>query len=97
MALIQVTVSELQSAANKISKANETFRETAAAVKTAAEALGDTWEGPSRDAFIAEQEEIDNWYRLMSECVDAYVASMNTAATEYLETDKAASDLIKSH
>ena len=95
MALIQVTVSELQSAASKIAKANETFRETVAAVRAASEALGDTWEGPTRDTFIAEQEEIDTWYNMMAECVDQYVQSMNVAAAEYLNTDKAAADLIR--
>lgn len=97
MAIIQVTISELRGAANKIAKANEGFREAVAAVKAASEALGDTWEGPTRDAFIAEQEQIDKWYNMMSECVDQYVASMNTAATEYENTDMAARDLIKSH
>ena len=97
MALIQVTISELQSAAGKIAKANETFREAVAAVKTASEALGDVWEGTARDAFVAEQQQIDKWYNMMSECVDQYVASMNTAASEYLNTDAAARDLINSH
>lgn len=97
MALIQVTISELTGAANKIAKSNESFREAVAAVKAATEALADTWEGPTRDAFVAEQEQIDGWYKSMSDCVDQYVASMNAAANAYLETDAAASNLIKSN
>lgn len=97
MALIQVTISELTGAASKIAKANESFREAVAAVKAASEQLGDTWEGPTRDAFVAEQEQIDKWYNMMSDCVAQYVASMNTAANEYINTDMAARDLINSH
>ncbi|MBR5546627.1 MAG: WXG100 family type VII secretion target [Clostridia bacterium] len=97
MALIQVTISELTGAASKIAKANESFREAVAAVKAASEQLGDTWEGPTRDAFVAEQEQIDKWYNMMSDCVAQYVASMNSAASAYLETDAAASNLIKSN
>ena len=32
---------------------------------------------------------------MMAECVDQYVQSMNVAAAEYLNTDKAAADLIR--
>ncbi|MBE5801779.1 MAG: WXG100 family type VII secretion target [Clostridiales bacterium] len=95
MALIEVTISELQGAASKISKANETFREAAAAVKSASEALAGTWEGTSRDAFVAEQQEIDNWYKMMAECVAQYVESMNAAASAYQQTDSEAAQQIR--
>lgn len=87
MAMIEVTLSELQGAANKVSQSNESFREAAAALKAAADELAGTWEGTAHDAFVAEQQQIDTWYRQMAECVDAYVASMKAAAEAYARTD----------
>lgn len=95
MALIQVTLSELQNAASKIAQANETFLEAATALKAAADALAETWEGTSHDSFVQEQEEIDKWYKMMNEVVTAYVDSMNVAVTEYNETDKGAAAMIR--
>lgn len=95
MAIIEVTVSDLQNASSKISQANETFREAAAALKAAADQLAGTWEGTSRDTFVQEQQEIDNWYKAMSEVVDQYVASMKNAAEQYESTDAEAAALIR--
>lgn len=95
MSLTVVNIPELQGAANKISQANETFREAAAALKAAADALADTWEGGAHDVFVQEQEQINQWYAKMAEVVDGFVTSMNQAAVDYDETDKAGAQLIR--
>ena len=97
MALIEVTVSELQSASAKIAQANDTFRETAAALKAAAEELSGAWEGPSCEKFVAMQAQLDAWYKMMAECVDGYVKAAQEAAAAYLETDHAAAEIINRH
>lgn len=94
MALIEVTVSELQGAASRISKANETFRDAANALKNAADELAGLWKGTASEAFVEEQQEIDTWYKMMADCVDEYVSSMNTAADDYLRTDEEAAAMI---
>lgn len=95
MPMIEVTISELQGAATKVSQSNESFREAAAALKAAADELAGTWEGTAHDAFVAEQQQIDAWYKQMAECVDAYVDSMKNAAEAYLRTDAEGVSLIK--
>lgn len=94
MALIEVTVSELQGAANRISKANESFRDAAVALKNAADELASIWKGTARDTFVEEQQEIDVWYKTMAECVDQYVVDLNKAADEYNRVDAEAAALI---
>lgn len=94
MALSQVTVSELRSAAAKILQANESFRDAATALKQAADELAQTWEGDAQRVFVQEQLEIDNWYKLMADVVDSYAASMTQAATDYETTDQNAANLI---
>lgn len=95
MSLIKITISELQGAATKVSQANETFREAAAALKAAADALAETWEGGAHDVFVQEQEQINKWYETMAEVVDGFVTSMNQAAVDYNETDQAGAQLIR--
>lgn len=95
MPMIEVTISELQNAASKISQSNEALRETAAALKAAADDLASAWEGNAREAFVAEQEQIDAWYKQMAECVETYVGTMKTAAQKYVNTEAEAVKLIK--
>lgn len=95
MPLIKVTISELQNAASKISQANQTFREAAAALKAAADALEATWEGGAHDEFVAEQAKINDWYNTMADVVDGFVVSMGQTAVDYGDTDSAAAQLIR--
>ena len=94
---IRVTVSELQSAAQKLSQACESYRAAAASLKSAADALAATWEGDSQVKFAAEQEQANAWYNKMAEIVDNYVAQLNSAAAKYTETDSEAANLIGSN
>lgn len=97
MALIEVTISQLQNAAKGIRNANESFIEAANNLKNAADALASTWEGQSHDVFVAEQERIDNWYRIMSQCVSEYANTMDAAAGKYMIADMEARSAINKH
>lgn len=93
---IRVTISELQSAAQKLSQACESYREAATSLKSAADALAATWEGDSQVAFAAEQEQANAWYNKMAEIVNTYVDQLNKAAKEYANVDASAATLINS-
>lgn len=97
MAVFKVGIPELENAASKIGQANQNFRDAAAALKAAADALSETWEGGAHDAFVAEQEQIDQWYKTMADVVDGFVAAMKQTAAEYVETDHSVAAEIKSH
>ena len=93
---IMVTISELQSAADKIAQACEQYQAAANSLKAAADELADTWEGDSQVAFIGEQEQANQWYMKMADIVNEYVAQMKAAAAKYLETDQSAAQTIRS-
>ena len=95
MSFTRVTVSELQSAAARFSQSNQTMREAAAALKAAADALADTWEGEAHDVFVNEQQRINQWYETMFEVIDGFVAAMNQASVEYVNTDQMGAQRIK--
>ena len=92
---IEVTISELSNAANSIKQANENFRQANEAMQQAAQALAEEWSGDARDSFVAEQEQIDSWYKTMAEVVDGFVNAMNQSVTDYNDTDSEAANVIK--
>ena len=51
---IMVTISELQSSADKIAQACEQYQAAANSLKSAADELAGTWEGDSQVAFVNE-------------------------------------------
>ena len=91
----EVTISELSNAANSIKQANENFRQANEAMQQAAQALAEEWSGDARDSFVAEQEQIDSWYKTMAEVVDGFVNAMNQSVTDYNDTDSEAANVIK--
>lgn len=93
--LIEVTCSELRSAANSISKANDNFRTSADNLYKYGEALTDIWEGGSRDKFVSGMEQRKAWYAEMSELVQEYVTMMNQIADKYEEMDARGAALVR--
>ena len=93
---IMVTISELQSAADKIGQACEEYQAAANSLKSAADELAGTWEGDSQVAFVNEQEKANQWYLKMADIVNEYVAQMKAAAAKYQETDASAAQTIRS-
>ncbi len=93
--LIEVTCSELRSAASSISKSNEAFRDAAAALQAAAEELTSIWEGDSRDKFVSGMEQRKTWYAQMADIVDEYVQSMNEIASKYEDMDAQGAALVR--
>ena len=96
MARFEVTISEMQSAASKISQAAENFRDAATQTLNAANTLAESWEGDSQVAFVEEQQKANEWYNKMMSIVDNYVASLQNAAKAYQEADNQSASDIKS-
>ena len=96
MARFDVTISEMQSAANKIAEQADAFLEAANKVMTSAQELGNSWEGDSQVAFNAEQTQANAWYKKMADIVRTYVTSLQNAAKAYQEADNQAAANIKS-
>jgi len=96
MPRFEVTISEMQNAANKISQAAQDFLNAAGQTFSAAEALGQSWEGDSQVAFMAEQQQANAWYKKMVEIVNTYVSSLQNAAKTYQEADAQSASNIKS-
>lgn len=95
MNVLEVTVSELQSAASKIAAQNEAFRDALAALQNANSALCDGWTGSAHEDFVSNMEQRFNWYNQMASLVDEYVKMMNDTATRYQETDRDAVSKIR--
>lgn len=93
---IEVTISELQSAASTITQAASDYRSAADTLKAAADELAATWEGDSQVAFVAEQEQAHAWYTKMAEICERYAEAMNKAAQNYVDTDADAASTIRS-
>ena len=95
MASIKVSPEMLSNAAAKIEQQNENFLRASTQLKRAADALAATWDGQDHDEFVREQEQIDQWYKRMSEVVTTYAAGMKQAASEYQEMDNEMASHIK--
>ena len=93
---IEVTISELQSAAGKITQYAADYQSAADSLKAAADELAATWEGDSQVAFVSEQQAAYDWYKKMAAICEEYANSMNTAAQRYMETDSEAASTIRS-
>lgn len=93
---IEVTISELQSAAGKITQYAADYQSAADSLKAAADELAATWEGDSQVAFVSEQQAAYDWYKKMAAICEEYANSMNTAAQRYIETDTEAATTIRS-
>lgn len=92
---IEVSISELQSAASRITQAAEDYKNAATSLKAAADELAATWEGDSQVAFVAEQEDAYNWYTKMAAICVEYAKSMEVAAENYESTDAEAASYIR--
>ena len=92
---IEVTISELQNAASKISQSAADYQSAADSLKAAADELASTWEGDSQVAFVAEQQQAYEWYKKMASICEQYAQSMNMAAQRYQETDAEAASAIR--
>ena len=96
MARFEVTVSEMQSAANKISQAAQDFLNAANQTFASAQQLAESWEGDSQVAFVAEQQQANEWYKKMVDIVNTYVTSLQNAAKTYQTADNESASNIKS-
>lgn len=92
---IEVTISELQSAASNITNYANDYENAAKSLKSAADELAAAWSGDSQVAFVNEQQQAYEWYVKMAEICRNYAQAMNQAAQKYTETDNEAASAIK--
>jgi len=95
MAKIEVTLSEMTGAADRIKKSAEDFLSVAGQVMASADSLAAAWEGDSQRAFLEEQRAANEWYRQMVDLVNAYVGDLREAARLYEEADQDSAAAIK--
>lgn len=95
MNVLEVTVSEIQNAASKISAQNEAFRDAMNSLQNATNALSDSWTGAAHEDFVAAMTDRFTWYTQMAEIVDSYVKMMQDAASRYTDTDSRAAAAIR--
>ena len=95
MARFEVTVSEMQSAANKISQAAQDFLNAANQTFASAQQLAESWEGDSQVAFMEEQRLANEWYKQMMALVNTYVSNLQEAAQLYEGADSESAAAIK--
>lgn len=87
MAIVEVTISEMNAAANTISTAAQDFEQAVATLRTATDNLQATWEGEKHDAFVANMSEQLSWYGQMLALVGDYVGMLKATANKYADTD----------
>lgn len=95
MGIIDVTLSEMDTAADRIEKASEDYLAVAKKVISSAESLSNSWEGDSQVAFIEEQRKAYEWYQQMMELVADYISKLRSARQQYESTDQESAALIK--
>ena len=95
MPRFEVTISEMFSAAAKMHQAAEDYLAAACKVYAAAEVLGQSWEGDSQKAFMAEQQKAVEWFKKMAALVESYVQAIQRAAKAYQQADAQAARGIK--
>lgn len=83
MASIEVTISELQNAANTFTQAAENFRNAAQEVLNSAQQLSDVWEGDSHAPFLAEQEQTKKWCNNLTDIINLYVEGFTNGVKAY--------------
>ena len=96
MARFEVTISEMNNAANKIQQAAQDFLQAADQTFASAEQLASSWEGDSQKAFAEEQTKANEWYKKMVEIVNTYVSNLQNTAKTYAQADKESTGAIKS-
>ena len=91
----EVTVSEMYNAASKIHQAAEDYLAAACKVYAIAEVLGQSWEGDSQIAFMAEQQKAKEWFTKMAALVESYLQMIQRAAKAYQAADERAASGIR--
>ena len=95
MAKIEVTLSEMKGAANKIQKACGDFLTEAEQTMKYASALGSSWEGDSQVAFMTEQRHANDWYKKMGSLVESFVGNLKDASQLYENADEESASAIR--
>lgn len=90
MSMIDVTVSELRSAASKIKNQIEVYRDANSRVDTTAGNLATMWEGDAHDKFYTEYELYKGYFTKMIAAMESHAAFLETTASKMEEADREA-------
>jgi WXG100 family type VII secretion target len=90
-----VTISELESAASKLTAAVEDYGAATQATKAAADTVAAGWEGDAQKTFVEEQENAIKWYNQVAQAVNVYISAVKAAAAVYKQLDIDGVNLIR--
>lgn len=82
-AQIIVQITELTAAVNEMNQAADIYEEAVESAKSAAAELASKWEGASKDAFVAHQENAYNWYKSILSVVREMIGVIRKAIDMY--------------
>ena len=85
----------LAQAAMKMNEALENYREATNAVKSAADELASKWEGATRDAFVANQEDAYKWYVGIADVVSGAITLAKQCLERYEEAESRLQSLMR--
>lgn len=97
MAVLQMLVqaAELIAAANEMNQAMEIYKDAVETAKSAAADLASKWEGASKDAFVAQQEDAYNWHNSIIQIVIQMIDVVRKAIEVYNNMEDTVKGIIK--
>lgn len=90
-----VQASELLQAAAEMNQAMELYHQAVDAAKTAAAELASKWEGASKDAFVAHQENAYNWHMSIIGVVNEMISLIRKAVDLYNQMEDTVKNIMQ--
>ncbi len=90
-----VQAAELAQAANEMNQAAEIYEEAVEASKSAANDLASKWEGATKDAFVAHQENAYTWYQQMLRIIREMIQVIRKFIDLYNEMEDAVKSIVE--
>ena len=90
-----VQAAELLQAANQMNQAMEIYQEAVETSKTAAADLASKWEGATKDAFVAHQENAYSWHQKIITVALEMIGVVRKAIDMYNEMEDAAKSIVQ--
>ena len=92
---IYAIISDMNQAAQKLSRETGVFSGAVEKTRTAAEKLIAGWEGDAQAAFVREQAEAFSYYTQMAQLVEKHIEKIRSAATSYTDADNRGAQLLR--
>ena len=97
MGLIELLVSaaEMLAALSDMNAAMDSYKEAVDAAKSAAEDLASKWEGASKDAFVAHEEDAYTWHNQILDVAKQMIETVRKVVDLYNSTEDAVKNIVK--